>query len=163
MNKNRSEYSMYKNLITGLAVVAVLAGCAPHDQATREVIDAALYESTLPPGAPADVEAALLPDVGVDLPDAAGEERFDVNTDSTPAKAFFMALVEGTPHNMVVHPKVAGRISLAMKGVTVAEVLDVIADVYGYAYRAATLTGKHRPVSWCCQQRCRRASSKSIT
>jgi MSHA biogenesis protein MshL len=126
---------MYKNLITGLAVVAVLAGCAPHDQATREVIDAALYESTLPPGAPADVEAALLPDVGVDLPDAAGEERFDVNTDSTPAKAFFMALVEGTPYNMVVHPKVAGRISLAMKGVTVAEVLDVIADVYGYAYR----------------------------
>jgi MSHA biogenesis protein MshL len=126
---------MYKNLITGLAVAAVLAGCAPHDQATREVIDAALYESTLPPGAPADVEAALLPDVGVDLPDAAGEERFDVNTDSTPAKAFFMALVEGTPYNMVVHPKVAGRISLAMKGVTVAEVLDVIADVYGYAYR----------------------------
>jgi MSHA biogenesis protein MshL len=126
---------MYKNLITGLAVAAVLAGCAPHDQATREAIDSALYESTLPPGAPADVEAALLPDVGVDLPDAAGEERFDVNTDSTPAKAFFMALVEGTPYNMVVHPKVAGRISLSMKGVTVSEVLDVIADVYGYAYR----------------------------
>jgi MSHA biogenesis protein MshL len=127
---------MYKNLIIGLAATAFLAGCATqYGKATREAIDAALQESALPPGAPADVEAALLPDVGVDLPDAAGEERFDVNTDSTPAKAFFMALVEGTPYNMVVHPKVAGRISLSMKGVTVSEVLDVIAEVYGYAYR----------------------------
>ncbi len=127
---------MYKNLIIGLAAAAFLAGCATqYGKATREAIDAALQESALPPGAPADVEAALLPDVGVDLPDAAGEERFDVNTDSTPAKAFFMALVEGTPYNMVVHPKVAGRISLSMKGVTVSEVLDVIAEVYGYAYR----------------------------
>jgi MSHA biogenesis protein MshL len=127
---------MFNNLTIGLAAAAFLAGCVtPHGEATREAIDAALHESSLPAGAPADVEAALLPDVGVDLPDAAGEERFDVNTDSTPAKAFFMALVEGTPYNMVVHPKVAGRISLSMKGVTVTEVLDVISDVYGYAYR----------------------------
>ena len=127
---------MFKNLIIGVAAASFLAGCVtPFDKATREAIDAALQEGSLPTVAPADVEAALLPDVGVDLPDAASEERFDVNTDSTPARAFFMALVAGTSYNMVVHPKVAGRISLTMKSVTVTEVLDVIQDVYGYSYR----------------------------
>ena len=128
---------MFKIIITCIMAAAFLAGCAtPRGEATREAIDAALHEASLPRGAPADVEAALLPQVGVDLPDAAAaDERFDVNTDSTPARAFFMALVEDTPYNMVVHPKVAGRISLAMKGVTVLEVLDVISNVYGYAYK----------------------------
>jgi MSHA biogenesis protein MshL len=126
---------MSKKLITGLVAAALLAGCiTPRGEATRSAIDAALREGSLPPVAPDDVAQALLPDVGVDMPDAA-EERFDVNTDATQAKAFFMALVEGTPYNMVVHPKVTGRISLSMKSVTVEEVLDVIEDVYGYSYR----------------------------
>ena len=128
---------MFKILITGFMAAAFLTGCAtPIGEATRLAVDEALDEARRPPSAPADVEAALLPEVGVDLPDAAAsEERFDVNTDATPARAFFMALVEGTPYNMVVHPKITGRISLAMKGVTVSEVLEVINDVYGYAYR----------------------------
>lgn len=126
---------MCNRVITGLAVVALLAGCAtPRGEATRSAIDAALAEGSMPPVAPDDVAEAMMPDVGLDLPDG-GEERFDVNTDATPAKAFFMALVEGTPYNMVVHPQVTGRISLTMKSVTVPEVLDVISDVYGYAYR----------------------------
>ncbi len=131
---------MFKKLITGFTAAAFLAGCAttptPRGEATRSGIEAALNEASLPPAAPAEVEAALLPEVGVDLPDpSAGDERFDVNTDSTPARAFFMALVKDTPYNMVVHPKVTGRITLAMKSVTVSEVLEVISEVYGYAYR----------------------------
>ena len=128
---------MFKKLIAGFMAAALLLGCAtPRGEATRLAVDEALDEASRPHSAPADVEAALLPEVGVDLPDAAAsEERFDVNTDSTPARAFFMALVEGTPYNMVVHPQVTGRISLSMKGVTVSEVLGVINDVYGYAYR----------------------------
>jgi MSHA biogenesis protein MshL len=130
---------MHKKLIIGTALAMVLAGCVTRGEATRSAIDDALQEGSLPHVAPDDVAQALLPDVGVDMPDGANE-RFDVNTDATQARAFFMALVEGTPYNMVVHPKVTGRISLSMKSVTVEEVLDVIEDVYGYSYRR-TSTG----------------------
>ncbi len=130
---------MFKKLITGLTAAAFLTGCAtpiPRGEATRSGIEAALFDAAFPPVIPAEVEAALLPEVGVDLPDpAANNERFDVDTDQTPARTFFMALVQGTSYNMVVHPDVSGRISLSMTSVTVPQVLDVVSDVYGYAVR----------------------------
>ncbi len=130
---------MFKKLITGFTAAAVLMGCAtsmPRGEATRAGIEAALEAAALPPVTPAEVEAALLPELGVELPDpAANNERFDVDTDRTPARTFFMALVKGTPYNMVVHPDVSGKISLSMTSVTVPQVLEVVSDVYGYAYR----------------------------
>lgn len=128
---------MFKKLIIGFAAAAILAGCAtPLGEATRAGIEAALDEAAMPPVTPAEVAAALLPEVSVELPDAAANnERFDVDTDKTPARTFFMALVKGTPYNMVVHPDVSGRITLSMKSVTVPQVLEVVSDVYGYAVR----------------------------
>ena len=135
---------MFKKLITGFTAAALLMGCATsmhRGEATRAGIDEALAEAAMPPVTPAEVAAALLPEVGVDIPGpAANNERFDVDTDKTPARTFFMALVKGTPYNMVVHPDVSGRISLSMKSVTVPQVLEVVSDVYGYAYRE-TRTG----------------------
>ncbi|NOR66550.1 MAG: pilus (MSHA type) biogenesis protein MshL, partial [Woeseiaceae bacterium] len=135
---------MFKKLITGFTAAALLMGCATsmhRGEATRVGIDEALAEAAMPPVTPAEVAAALLPEVGVELPDAAtNNERFDVDTDKTPARTFFMALVKGTPYNMVVHPDVSGKISLSMTSVTVPQVLEVVSDVYGYEVRE-TRTG----------------------
>jgi len=65
----------------------------------------------------------------------ASEPRFDVHVENAPARAFFQGLVDGTPYNIMVHPKVSGTISLSLKRVTLPEVLDAVRDLYGYDYR----------------------------
>ena len=86
---------------------------------------------------PPEVAAALLPPMVLDLPDNVGraEPRFDVAVNNVPAQQFFMGLVDGTAYNMAVHPEVGGDISLTLRNVTVAEVMQTVNSLYGYEYR----------------------------
>jgi MSHA biogenesis protein MshL len=126
----------FLRLVGALAGTLFLFACTPmmqRGEATRANMVAALEEASVPPPA---VVAALIPDVELELTESeSGGDRFDVNCGNAPARQFFMALVEGTSLNMVVHPDVTGQISLQMKEVTIQDVLETVREIYGYDYR----------------------------
>ncbi len=141
----------WKSAFTTAALAGlVMAGCAskgtrePESGPTLDRIRATLEESAEDNRAaeedtPEGVEDALMPGMEEQLAGAAedgepAESRFDLAVSNASARAFFMGLVEGTPHNMVVHPDVEGTISLELKNVTVPEVMQIVRRVYGYEY-----------------------------
>lgn len=91
---------------------------------------------TTPLAPPLAVQEALLPPardtLGVLKPVV---PTFDVSVNDVPARQFFMSLVEGTSDNMIIHPDVTGTLTLDLKNVTAADVMDTVRDVYGYEYR----------------------------
>ncbi|QKT03304.1 pilus (MSHA type) biogenesis protein MshL [Ectothiorhodospiraceae bacterium 2226] len=127
----------------------LLAGCqtvpereAPRGaQAVLAEIDQALERPPAPEGGtepPPEVSQALLPPLQLATPGARSEEvesRFDIKVSRAPAAEFFMGLVEGTRYNMVVHPQVAGEITIDLKDVTVPEVMELVRSVYGYEFQ----------------------------
>ncbi|OGT91564.1 MAG: pilus (MSHA type) biogenesis protein MshL [Gammaproteobacteria bacterium RIFOXYA12_FULL_61_12] len=126
-------------------LIVLAAGCKSHeersDTTTLADIKQELAEGNKAaptPGGPppAEVSAALMPQIKIDLgaDHVVQDERFDVNINDAPARAFLMGLVEGTSYNMVVHPDVTGAITLNLKAVTVPEVMEVLREVYGYEY-----------------------------
>lgn len=135
---------MLKTFAAVCTALIVLSGCdavmptrdsAPaRGESTRRGIETALEDaSASPPAAKTALPAHVEPvRPAKKAPDA---ERFDLNSEDTPAQAFFMALVDQTQHNIVVHPEVTGNISLMLQEVTVAEVLELVSEVYGYTYR----------------------------
>ena len=127
--------------LTSAALLVVLSGCSASGQVqtnTTAEIDHALQQAAasndVPSQTPQAVSDALLPPININVPVATEipEARFDIGVDNAPATVFFMGLVKGTSYNMVVHPDVAGQISLSLKDVTIPEVMEVLRDVYGY-------------------------------
>ena len=86
---------------------------------------------------PANVEQALLPPTAINLPTGATgnvEPRFDIAVNKADARSFFLSLVKDTTYNIIVHPDVKGEISLNLKDVTIADVMQMVYDIYGYEY-----------------------------
>src|SRR2546422_722741 len=63
------------------------------------------------------------------------DEYFNVNVSNAPAPAFFQGLVRDTRYNILIHPEVAGSITLTLRHVTVIDVLEAVKQLYGFDYR----------------------------
>jgi MSHA biogenesis protein MshL len=133
-------------------MVCTLAGCStpPASRQTYDAIEqemdkavaaatatraAAPVTAVLPAALPSRVSDALLPPQPVTpAPPAQPEERFSVSFNEIEARQFFPAVAANTRYNILVHPKVDGRISANLKNVTLFEALDAVRDIYGYDY-----------------------------
>jgi MSHA biogenesis protein MshL len=131
--------------LLAVCVAALLSGCqsnpARWNDEVRTSIDTNLDQARgadVKTAVPSDVSKDLLPPLEVTVPDgrmAPLEPRFDLAVSNAPARQVFMGLVEGTPYGMVVHPDVAGTVTLNLKNVTVPEALKSLRDAYGYEFR----------------------------
>ena len=144
MNAKFKLFISQSAIAVGMSSLLVLSGCSTSTQVQSNTAtdiegvlqQAVISNNSVPPQTPQAVSDALLPPISIDVPKAAKipETRFDIGVDNALAPVFFMGLVEGTGYNMVVHPDVAGQISLNLKNVTIPEVMEVLRDIYGYEF-----------------------------
>lgn len=126
-----------------LCALLLLAGCAAN-KSRNQTVDAIRQEmnqatqSSAQPVKPEAVNEALLPPLNFAMPKADNkplETKFDLAVSNTPVNQVFMAIVSGTRYSLLVHPDVAGNISLNLKDVTVFEALEAVREMYGYDYK----------------------------
>ncbi len=65
--------------------------------------------------------------------------RLNISVHEVDAREFFMGLVIDSKENMLVHPDVSGVISLELKNVSIAQVMEAIHKVYGYDYKKSDI------------------------
>lgn len=123
----------------------LLAGCASNapqnNGQLNSKMQAALKEAAAAKNTaalPEVVNEALLPPLKVELPKSNAkklEPRFDLVVNNAPAAQVLMGIVSGTRYSMLLHPDMAGNVSVNLKDVTVFEALDALRDLYGYEYK----------------------------
>ncbi|MBI4357066.1 MAG: pilus (MSHA type) biogenesis protein MshL [Gammaproteobacteria bacterium] len=123
-----------------LLIGFIVYGCSslsPEDSPLEEIRTALHTQKRSIPSEPSqEVKEALWPSLELALPasNVSEESRFDIAVEQVAAREFFVGLVQGTPYNIIVHPTVAGQISLRLTQVTIPEVLEAIHDLYGYEF-----------------------------
>jgi MSHA biogenesis protein MshL len=103
----------------------------------KQEMDASVQESAEQGKTNTAVSQALLPPISLDNVQSGKplDAKFDLAVNNTSASQVFMAIVSGTRYSMLVHPDVAGSISLNLKDVTVFDALESIRELYGYDYK----------------------------
>jgi MSHA biogenesis protein MshL len=131
---------MHKHIV--LAVL-ILSGCAsPFGKEGKDAMNAALATPASQPAPiappPAAVQQAVIDAVREAPPlaarSASSEPRFSLTVNNAKASEVFMGMVTGTPYSMLVHPDVAGTLTLNLKNVTVPEAMEAVRALYGYEY-----------------------------
>ncbi|MEC8427987.1 MAG: secretin N-terminal domain-containing protein, partial [Pseudomonadota bacterium] len=145
MNRSRIKTLM----LSGLG--ALLLGCQSNptaiqttelEQTAQAMSEASAAFSETQQRAPAGknveksaVDDLLLGNSGTRYAEPKTPDSFDVSVSEMDSRSFFLSLVAGTEHNIVVHPEVEGALSLELKNVTLEEVLTTVRDIYGYEYK----------------------------
>jgi len=125
-----------------LIIFPLLLSCSTIPTANDQTIDdifpksVPLANTTIAP--PAEITDALIPNYKQALfanKAKKQQAKFNISLHQVEARDFFMGLVIDTDENMLVHPDVSGLISLELKDVTIAQVMDAVQKVYGYDYK----------------------------
>lgn len=135
----------YFTPLLSLCLVACQTTNRPHPTESQHALSEMLTQKSAqqavkdhpvppPPVMPNDVQreltsSHLLNNHAASLP---SERRFDVAARDVDANIFFASLIQGTPLSVVIHPGVEGKVTLALKHVTLNEALQVVEDMYGF-------------------------------
>ncbi len=123
-----------------LVATGLLTGCASERALRTPDVSAAIRAEMAP--APSKPAAAVPTKVSDALAEPAPapvppppEPRIDLLVNNAQARDVFLAIVADTRYSMLMHPDVAGTLSVTLRGVTVLEALEAIRDVYGYDFK----------------------------
>ncbi len=127
-------------LLLAAVAVLLLSGCADRPPWRALAIGEPQRLQLGLPAAPASAPAAPAAPVAVAPPPAPREAappepRFDLIVAGAQARDVFLSMVADTRYSMLMHPEVAGTLSVTLRGVTMREALESIRDVYGYDFR----------------------------
>lgn len=87
-------------------------------------------KSTKPLVIPSSVSADLFSSDSSLLDTVESEERLNISANHVPLKPFLQSMVEDSPYSLVFHPGAQGMVSLDLKDVTIAEVVNVLNRMY---------------------------------
>lgn len=120
--------------------VSLLAGCANERLLRTPDVGDSIRADLQPTAAPKPVAVPTrisdaLAEPAAPVVPLPPEPKLDLLVNNAQAREVFLAIVADTRYSMLMHPDVAGTLSVTLRGVTVAEALEAIRDVYGYDYK----------------------------
>ncbi len=137
--KSGCTYYMKKHHLCLISAAVLTAGCTsyrhPEPVQAKDALRHAMTEQNKGgalTSVPKSVQSELLqlnrPPQAISMPEA----RLRIAAHDVDAVEFFGSLFKGSRYSVAVHPGVAGQISVELKDVTLAEVLAVVGDMYGF-------------------------------